>query len=284
MGIELQPVRFLDLDQVEAILKSYMYGLARMLYEGADDKKGEDFVGRSRLAEKKRILLQSGILIPYLLWVYGMENVSRVFRVHLSVSPYSHPSDSALRCRRHRRDQGDDQAGVHRQDADRPADASDPGDGLRGSRASKTRTIGTAVHREAEELFWALRPLTGIYRRGHPQAHHPGEAGDGGDRTQALPGANPDLRPLVQRSGQTPPPRSVGEVDQLVAGGVAAPSVRWVFPPRCSRMPPAESSPDGRARRVFGGMRRPRGSEPVPRPSPIPGRSASRLEPWERLS
>ena len=48
MGIELQPVRFLDLNDVEEILKRYMYGLAGMLYE---EKEGDVIVGRSRLAE-----------------------------------------------------------------------------------------------------------------------------------------------------------------------------------------------------------------------------------------
>jgi len=38
MGLELKPVRFLDLTDVETILKSYMYGLASMLYRGEEEQ------------------------------------------------------------------------------------------------------------------------------------------------------------------------------------------------------------------------------------------------------
>ena len=76
MGLQLQPVSFLDLKKDETILKSYMYGLAAMLYREADENT---LVTDPPLAQRKSRLLQSGILVPYLLWVYGLENVSRVF-------------------------------------------------------------------------------------------------------------------------------------------------------------------------------------------------------------
>jgi hypothetical protein len=163
MGIEVQPVRFLDLLQVEGILKSYMYGLAGMLYERGDDKRHEDFVGRSRLAEKKRILLQSGILIPYLLWVYGMENVSRVFyRISQSLPIPTRPiplfgADVIDETKETIR-----QAYIARTLTGRPMHLTL----ATGYQVPDVEheDIGTAVHREAEELFWALRPLTAIYR------------------------------------------------------------------------------------------------------------------------
>jgi hypothetical protein len=159
MGIELQPIRFLDITRIEEILKSYMYGLAGMLYQERDE---DALVGRSSLAEKKRILLQSGILIPYLLWVYGLENVSRVFRLiseYLPIPTRPIPLFGA--------DVIDEaketikQAYIARTLTGRPIHLTmatgyvvpeiEDGD------------YGTAVHREAEELFWALRPLKRIY-------------------------------------------------------------------------------------------------------------------------
>jgi hypothetical protein len=163
MGIELQPVRFLDLEKVEGILKSYMYGLAGMLYEEGGEKRDDDFVGRSRLAEKKRILLQSGILIPYLLWVSGMENVSRVFyRISQCLPIPTRPiplfgADVIDETKETIR-----QAYIARTLTGRPMHLTlamgyeVPG--------VEHQDVGTAVHREAEELFWALRPLRIIYR------------------------------------------------------------------------------------------------------------------------
>jgi hypothetical protein len=160
MGIALQPIRFLDINRIEEILKSYMYGLAGMLYE----KRAEDaLVGRSSLAEKKRVLLQSGILIPYLLWVYGLENVSRVFRLiseYLPIPTRPIPLFGA--------DVIDEtketlkQAYIARTLTGRP---------IHLTMATgyvvpeiEFEDYGAAVYREAEELFWALRPLKRIYQ------------------------------------------------------------------------------------------------------------------------
>jgi hypothetical protein len=160
MGLELQPVRFLDINRIEEILKSYMYGLAGMLYQERDE---DALVGRSSLAEKKRILLQSGILIPYLLWVYGLENVSRVFRLiseYLPIPTRPIPLFGA--------DVIDEaketikQAYIARTLTGRPIHLTmATGYQVPGIEEGD---YGTAVHREAEELFWALRPLTRIYQ------------------------------------------------------------------------------------------------------------------------
>lgn len=160
MGVEMQPIRFLDLGDIEGILKSYMYGLAGMLYEG----RGEDaIVGRSPLAEKKRLLLQSGILIPYLLWVYGLENVSRVFRLISQVLPVpTRPlplfgADVIDETKETIR-----QAYIARTLTGRPIHLT-MATGYQVPEIEEA-DFGSAVHREAEELFWALRPLKGIYR------------------------------------------------------------------------------------------------------------------------
>jgi hypothetical protein len=163
MGIQLEPVRFLDLNDVESILKSYMYGLAGMLYEEGHREEDETFVGRSRLAEKKRVLLQSGILIPYLLWVYGLENVSRVFRSISQVLPI--PTRPLPLFGADVIDETKEtikQAYIARTLTGRPIHLTmATGYEVPGI---EDGDYGSAVHGEAEELFWALRPLRGIYR------------------------------------------------------------------------------------------------------------------------
>jgi len=162
MGLELKPVRFLDLDDVEAILKSYMYGLAGMLYQGSREGVEEAIVGRGRLAEKKHGLLHSGILIPYLLWVYGLENVSRVFHLISQYLPIPTRPTSLFGA-----DVIDEtketirQAYIARTLTGRPIH-------LTMATGYKLPEIedgdyGSVPHSEAEELFWALRPMKKIY-------------------------------------------------------------------------------------------------------------------------
>jgi len=159
MGLELKPVRFLDLNDVEAILKSYMYGLSNLLYRGEEE---EHVVSPMPLAYKKSRLLQSGILIPYLLWVYGLENVSRVFHLisqYLPIPTRPAPLFSA--------DVIDEtketirQAYIARTLTGRPIHlAMTTGYQLP---ELEDDDFGSVPHREAEELFWALRPLRTIY-------------------------------------------------------------------------------------------------------------------------
>ena len=159
MGMHVEPIRFLDLNHVEHILKSYMYGLAGMLYEQIDEK---NIVGRSRLAEKKRVLLQSGILIPYLLWVYGLENVSRVFRLISQVLPI--PTRPIPQFGADVIDETKEtlrQAYIARTLTGRPMHLT-LATGYEVPEVEE-EDYGTAVHGEAEELFWALRPLQGIF-------------------------------------------------------------------------------------------------------------------------
>ena len=162
MGLELKPVRFLDLRNVEAILKSYMYGLAGMLYQGDEEGVDEAIVGRGRLTEKKHRLLHSGILIPYLLWVHGLENVSRVFHVISQYLPIPTRPSSLFGA-----DVIDEtketirQAYIARTLTGRPIHLTMAA----GYRLPELQDedYGSVPHREAEELFWALRPMRRIY-------------------------------------------------------------------------------------------------------------------------
>jgi hypothetical protein len=160
MGFFVEPIRFLDLNNIEAILKNYMYGLAGMLYRDYD--KGA-VVGRAPLAEKKSQLLQSGILIPYLLWVYGFENVSRVFHLiseHLPIPtrPTQHFSADVI-------DETKEtirQSYIARTLTGRPIKLTT----VMGYKLPELEDAdyGSVAHREAEELFRALQPLSTIYR------------------------------------------------------------------------------------------------------------------------
>ncbi len=162
LGMRLRPVRFLDLDNVEAILKSYMYGLGTMLYQPDSEEVERSIVGRGRLAEKKHGLLHSGILIPYLLWVHGLENVSRVFHLISQYLPIpTRPTglfgadviDETKETLR--------QAYIARTLTGRPIHLT-MATGYKVPEVEEA-DYGSLPHREAEELFWALRPMKAIY-------------------------------------------------------------------------------------------------------------------------
>lgn len=81
-GVRTDPITFLDLSRVSTIMNTYMYGLGNYLGEYYNEKKRDvyqdSFLG-SRFKEKKLNLLKSGILIPYVAWIYGKENKTKVF-------------------------------------------------------------------------------------------------------------------------------------------------------------------------------------------------------------
>jgi len=81
-GVRTDPITFLDLSQVSRIMNSYMYGLGSYFSKQINEQQRDDyqdfFMG-SRIREKKLSLLKSGILIPYVGWIYGKENKSKVF-------------------------------------------------------------------------------------------------------------------------------------------------------------------------------------------------------------
>ncbi len=81
-GVRTDPITFLDLSQIGMIMNSYMYGLGNYLSkyynEQPRDVYQDSFLG-SRFKEKKLNLLKSGILIPYVGWIYGKENKKLIF-------------------------------------------------------------------------------------------------------------------------------------------------------------------------------------------------------------
>jgi hypothetical protein len=161
-GQRLFPVRFFDIRRIEEVLNCYMYGLDKLLYAESEGETVMSGLGvHHPLAEKKRNLLHSGILIPYLLWVYGLHNVGRVFyqiNRHLPIPtrPTRYPADVINETKETLR-----QTYVARTLTGRPVHL-----GMATGYPIpelKESDFGSEPHREAEELFWALMPLREIY-------------------------------------------------------------------------------------------------------------------------
>jgi hypothetical protein len=82
-GRKVEPITFLDLADIPHIMNKYMYGLGHFVrkYESSDrDEYQDDFFG-SKLTSKKTAFLKSGILIPYVGWIYGLDRKQEVFDV-----------------------------------------------------------------------------------------------------------------------------------------------------------------------------------------------------------
>ncbi len=80
-GMKVEPIVFFDLSHLRTFLNTYMYGLGRFLERNRDRRRDtyqDAFLG-STLTEKKNQFLKSGILIPYVGWVYGRERKAEVF-------------------------------------------------------------------------------------------------------------------------------------------------------------------------------------------------------------
>lgn len=80
-GVWVDPITFLDMAKVPAIMSLFMYGLRHFLED--DQRKQRDryqdsFFG-SKLQEKLSKFVQSGILIPYVGWIYGKWRKKEVF-------------------------------------------------------------------------------------------------------------------------------------------------------------------------------------------------------------
>ncbi|MBN1222322.1 MAG: hypothetical protein JXB23_03685 [Candidatus Aminicenantes bacterium] len=80
-GIKVEPINFFNMDEAGFILKSFMYGLN--LFLKRDSQKDRDsfqdsFFG-SKMKEKLLNFLTSGILIPYVGWIYGKWKKKEVF-------------------------------------------------------------------------------------------------------------------------------------------------------------------------------------------------------------
>jgi hypothetical protein len=80
-GIRVSPIIHLDIARIRTIMNTYMYGLGQFLSRNRErtrDTYQDAFLG-STLTEKKTQFLKSGILIPYVGWVYGRERKKEVF-------------------------------------------------------------------------------------------------------------------------------------------------------------------------------------------------------------
>lgn len=80
-GMQVDPISFLDLSIAPTIFGSFMYGLHHFLHNdtiGHRDHYQESFFG-SKIREKLATFLRSGILIPYVGWIYGKWKKEEVF-------------------------------------------------------------------------------------------------------------------------------------------------------------------------------------------------------------
>lgn len=80
-GVKVEPVVFLDVTLLNTIMNRYMFGLGSFLakYSKNSHKTNWDTYFRSELTEKKTQFLKSGILIPYVGWIYGRDRKKMVF-------------------------------------------------------------------------------------------------------------------------------------------------------------------------------------------------------------
>jgi len=80
-GRKVDPITTLDIRSIAILMNKYMYGLGTFLrlsqMEGRDHYQ-DGYLG-SRITEKKLKFLKSGILIPYVGWIYGRNRKSEVF-------------------------------------------------------------------------------------------------------------------------------------------------------------------------------------------------------------
>jgi hypothetical protein len=80
-GRQVDPISFLDLASLPTIMGSFMYGLHHFLRNDKieqRDRYQDSFFG-SKIREKLANFLQSGILIPYVGWIYGKWKKEEVF-------------------------------------------------------------------------------------------------------------------------------------------------------------------------------------------------------------
>ncbi len=81
LGMKVEPIIFLDLAEIGLIMNKFMYGLGHVLKKHASidrDDFQDSFFG-TKITEKKAKFLKSGILIPYVGWIYGNDRKQDVF-------------------------------------------------------------------------------------------------------------------------------------------------------------------------------------------------------------
>ena len=80
-GLHVDPILFLDLSAVGTIMNTFMYGLGRLLdsTRGTARDAFQDSMFGSHLIKKILNFLKSGILIPYVGWIFGEDRKPEVF-------------------------------------------------------------------------------------------------------------------------------------------------------------------------------------------------------------
>jgi len=80
-GLKVAPITFLDLKKIPVVMNRYMYGLEAFMKSHREKERDsyQDLYFGSRITEKKSEFLKSGILIPYVGWIYGSERKKEVF-------------------------------------------------------------------------------------------------------------------------------------------------------------------------------------------------------------
>jgi hypothetical protein len=81
-GLKVDPITFLDLKMIPVIMNRYMYGLEVFIKSCREKERDsyQDLYFGSRITEKKSEFLKSGILIPYVGWIYGADRKKEVFK------------------------------------------------------------------------------------------------------------------------------------------------------------------------------------------------------------
>jgi len=79
-GLHVEPISFLDVSQLNTIFNKFMFGCKTILgsSEAGGRDTGQDALFGSKAKEKLVKFIKSGILIPYVGWIYGQENKSHV--------------------------------------------------------------------------------------------------------------------------------------------------------------------------------------------------------------
>lgn len=94
-GVHVTPITFLDMAKVPTTMSLFMYGLQHFLESdrGMQRDRFQDSYLGSKLQEKLSAFVQSGILIPYVGWIYGKWKKEEAFDEIASYLPI--PSERA---------------------------------------------------------------------------------------------------------------------------------------------------------------------------------------------
>lgn len=80
-SVKVEPINFFNLSEISLIFNSFMYGLNQFLEQDSRRERDvfqDSFFG-SKMREKLLAFLKSGILVPYVGWIYGKAKKKDVF-------------------------------------------------------------------------------------------------------------------------------------------------------------------------------------------------------------